>query len=321
MKKYASTVCLFIAVTFIILCSCEDKKKSNFDEAKISGEKIVQKKSKSESAIRDVINFGVTPWQDEEIMKNIFNPLLEYLAEKTKYKFVLNISPDYRTLKNDFQNNSVQIAMFSSSVYGEALTEMKDEMKYIATVSKKVGNEIHDFYIGCIFTRKDAKINSINDLKEKTFGFVDRGSSSGYKYPVALLLKQNIMPEKYFKNIYFLGSHDKVVSAVANKSVDAGATAMIDYNAGIKKYSEIFKIIKKTSPIPYDALVAQKDFPDEVIKELQNILISIPTDAKTSAGNAVFSKFFTGFVLRNNEFYNIIIETTELLNEYENQIK
>src|SRR5207244_6062947 len=78
-------------------------------------------------------------------------------------------------------------------------------------------------YRGIIVTRKDSGIKSIADLKGKRFAFVDPKSASGYVYPRAMLIEKGIDPETFFSETIFAGSHDRVIAAVLNRRVDAGA--------------------------------------------------------------------------------------------------
>lgn len=52
---------------------------------------------------------------------------------------------------------------------------------------------------------------------------VDAKSASGYVYPRAMLVERGVNPERYFKETIFAGGHDKVISAVFERRVDAGA--------------------------------------------------------------------------------------------------
>jgi len=323
-------ICLFLSIISIIwTLSCTDKKspQKKTQDTEISGsesikiepkKQLVNSKSDVSSSEKEIINFGVTPWSSNEIMETGFKPFLEYLSEKTGRQFILNISPDYNTMNNELKSGKIQIGHFSPGAYADALKEIGDSLTYIGTT--KFLNKGTEYYHGYIFTRNDSNINSISDLRGKSFAFVDKGSSSGYKFPITLFLKENINPESYFSNVFFLGFHDKVIDAVAENRVDAGATADDLYEVGIQRHGDIFTIINKTPPLPGGAWAANKNVTDKFIDELQDVLTSMDVNTKTSKGKIIFDgKFMTisGFVIRNNEFYNVISETSELLEKYE----
>ncbi len=163
--------------------------------------------------------------------------------------------------------------------------------------------------MGYIFTHKDTGITSFQQLKDKVFGFVDEGSSSGYKYPVAMMIdKWNVDPNTYFKKTFFLGNHANVLDAVRNMKVDAGATWDVAMESDVKeKGGDPYYIIAKTAPIPYDGWLAKKDLDDKLIEEIKTILTGINNETKTKDGVTIIDDFYYGgFVVRNDSFYDVL---------------
>ena len=186
------------------------------------------------------------------IVFNSLNGKKHVLGLITLAIFIQFICPELSLCLNDLKTGAVDITSISPGVYAEMLNQGNNALKYIITVKGPFG----DHYFGHIFVRKDSNLKSITDLKGKSMGFVDVGSSSGYKYPISIFLKANILPDNYFSDLFFLGSHDKVVDGVAGGQVTIGATGDQNYLRGIKKYGDIFYTITKTPPIPADAWVA-----------------------------------------------------------------
>ena len=261
-----------------------------------------QEVNTKDSSPECVMNFAVGPWQSPEIMERSYQPLLGYLSQKLHCKFVLNVSPDYPTLRRDLRDGNTQIVDFDAGTYAEALQTMSSGMKYVATVSKQSGGENRDYYNGYLFSRRDSGIKSLEQIRGKNVGFVDRSSSSGYKYPLANLLKQNIDPKTFFNRTFFLGSHDKVTDAVAAGNIDAGATWDGNFRLAVEKHGDIFHIIEKTPPIPFDAWVTSKTISDDFIEKLRHVLVNLPANAKNSSGQSVYGDHFpfTGFVGSRN---------------------
>jgi phosphonate transport system substrate-binding protein len=80
-------------------------------------------------------------------------------------------------------------------------------------------------FYSAIITRADKNLNTIEDLKGKNIAWVDPSSASGHIFPKAsLMVKKKIDPDKFFGKQVFAGSHDALVLAVLNGTVDAGAT-------------------------------------------------------------------------------------------------
>ena len=72
-------------------------------------------------------------------------------------------------------------------------------------------------------TQPDSGINSLADLKGKTFTFGSQSSTSGHLMPRSFLLQHGLDPDKDFKRVAFSGAHDATALQVAGGKVDAGA--------------------------------------------------------------------------------------------------
>jgi phosphonate transport system substrate-binding protein len=80
------------------------------------------------------------------------------------------------------------------------------------------------YYGAQILARSDLGAKSIADLRGKRVAFVDPASTSGYIWPAVLIKRKGFDPERFFSQVTFAGGHDKVVIAIYQGSVDAGAT-------------------------------------------------------------------------------------------------
>jgi phosphonate transport system substrate-binding protein len=72
-------------------------------------------------------------------------------------------------------------------------------------------------------TRVDSGINSLEDLKGKTFAFGSVSSTSGHLMPRYFLQQAGLQPEEDFKRFSFSGAHDATAKWVETGKVDAGA--------------------------------------------------------------------------------------------------
>ena len=70
-------------------------------------------------------------------------------------------------------------------------------------------------YTARFYVRRDSGIQRVEDLRGKTVAFVDPASSSGYIYPMMLLIKQGLVrdrdPKTFFKEALFAGTHDSAL--------------------------------------------------------------------------------------------------------------
>ena len=265
------------------------------------------------------LDLGIGPWQSPELMVKAYQPLLDYLSHVLECTFLLHISPDYNTLKSDLRDNNVQVALLAPNTYSAALEEYPTSMRYIATGVKEVNGEKLDSYHGYIFALKSSGIFQLADLKGSTFGFVEKGSTSGYSYPMAILLKQKISPRSFFKRTLFLGTHNKVTDAVINGTVDAGAAWDSIYHIAVHKHGDIFHLIEKTDPIPYDPWVVNTTVSKKFAEAMQTALVGITLKTRSPQGALVLGDHtpFSGYVVRGPKFYGVIKEVRELLRTYQ----
>lgn len=174
-------------------------------------------------------------------------------------------------------------------------------------------------YFGVIITRKDSGINTIKDLKGKRFAFVDALSTSGTIYPQLAMMAAGIDPKKDLGQTIFAMGHDKVVLAVYQKQVDAGAI----YGGGgsdararvvgtIPDVMAQTKVIGHTDPIPNDNVSVRKDLPPDVKARLKAALLKI---SATDAGRRILESYdIDGLQPVQDSDYNSIRKAAQALN-------
>lgn len=264
------------------------------------------------------IQFGLGPWDNPEKTKRFTKPLLQYLQEQTGYSFVLNLSENYEELVANFQDGHIDIANISASLYDQLLQKSPGTSQYIATVTGPVGETTASHYRGVIFTHKKYNIQNLWGLKGKTFAFVDQGSASGFKYPLALLIRDGIEPRRDFSEIFYVGNHEAVAKAIATGQVFAGAIWDETLRKAEFEFGDVFKSLAETSPIPREAWIAQKSMPAQILAAIQTALIALKPNTRLTSGEKVFpeSSPFSGYVVESESFYKVVGKTTATVNAY-----
>jgi len=215
------------------------------------------------------IIFGVNPFIAPESIKTMYLPILDRVCKSVGLKARTLIVKDYEALSDTMQNNILDIGWFSPFAYVNA----REKCGVEAILTPKVGGKYS--YNGYIITRKDKNIKKVEDLKNKSFAYVDVNSASGYLYARHLLKSNNMNPDKTFSKTVFLGNHDNVIKAVLAGEIDAGAT----YNEAFDKAKldgidmTNLQILAKTEDIPKDALAVRSDLPKELIEKLKKAFV------------------------------------------------
>lgn len=246
--------------------------------------------------------FGVTPWQRGQTADDIhrlYKPMLDWLSEQTGHQFIIVSTKDYRQMINYLADGTLQIVSISPVPYILAKRKNSDLNVLVTEISPHVDRNVStDVYFSYILARKDNQsINTVDDLKNKIFGFVRRESTSGFLYPVHMFNRSHIDYQHYFKKFYFLGSHPSVTDAIAAGSLDAGATWSFNWEKAKEKHGDIFKPIWKSPPIPNLAIVAHPSMPKQLQERLKSLLLSV--DPKLLSGLSA-----SGYVSRDDGFYN-----------------
>jgi len=251
----------------------------------------------SEEKGRGVLRFGVVPLESPAEMFLKFSPLADYLSKKLGKKVELKVAIDFEEAVNDIGKNITQLCYMTPSTYIEA------HNKYDVDVIVKALRDGKPYQHSVIISRLDKNINSIEDLKGKTFAFGDPHSTSSHIVPRAMLREVGIHVKDL--NYYnFLGHHDDVAKAVLNGDFDAGG---IMEATAYKFKDQGLKILKVSEDIPEFNICINRSVSKEDIAILKSALISL-TDSTTEGSHILKSiaKSYTGFVEARDEDYDNI---------------
>ena len=142
------------------------------------------------------------------------------------------------------------------------------------------------FYNKQIFTRADSGINSIADLKGKTFCRPDPLSTSGWIIPSITLKANGVDPDTDLAQVVDAGSHDASVAGVYNGDCDAGSSfvdARTNIEADYPDVMDVIKVIEVSANIPNDGVQYAPSMPRDLRDKINAALLKI---AETDEGKA-----------------------------------
>ncbi|MCR5176565.1 MAG: phosphate/phosphite/phosphonate ABC transporter substrate-binding protein [Anaerovibrio sp.] len=247
----------------------------------------------------DEIIFAVNPFAPPEKIKQTYEPVLNKVAQNAGLKARVIIVKDYEAIGNALKNKLADFGWFSPATY----VSTKNQLNIIPLVTPKVNNATS--YNGYIIARKGSGIKTLDDLAGKSFGFVDKKSASGYVYPKAALVENGKNPDTFFGATRFMGSHSKVIDAVLNGEIEAGATYSEAFEAAGSRASDNLDIIFMTEAIPKDAISAAPDVSPEVISRLTAAFERM-TDSDAACGQLMKSIKLNGFVKAKDSDYDVV---------------
>jgi phosphonate transport system substrate-binding protein len=136
-------------------------------------------------------------------------------------------------------------------------------------------------YTARFYVRKDRGIRRVEDLRGKTVAFVDPASSSGYIYPMVLLMKQGLVrdrdPKSFFKEALFAGTHEAALQALLHGRVDAAASFDSSPELYLKDPVLVAQLgwVGETPEIPEAGICARPGVPAEPLAKLKRALLAI----------------------------------------------
>lgn len=222
--------------------------------------------------------FGVFPSSDPKKISHALLMLSDYLSQATGDDFSVVVTKNYDELLIRMREGSVDLACLNTVSYIKLRKDVPD-IKYLATFMEKSDEDgsVSCYYRSYIIALKDRGFSSIKDLKGGTFAFVSKNSTSGYIYPKHTLKKMGINPSDFFGKVFYLNRHDRVVKSLVAGSIDAGAVSESMYRNAVKIFGDIFEVLSVSEPIPYDLVVAGRNFPSDRVKLYRDALVRIPS--------------------------------------------
>ena len=214
-----------------------------------------------------------------------WGPMADYLNKQLEGdKFTL-VPLDFEQVLPAVENGEVDFFLVNSSMFVTA--QVKYGAQAIATmINSRQGQSLNSFG-GVIFSYADRDdINSLADVKGKSFMAVQDSSFGGWQMAYKEFLDQGIDPAKEFSSLQFGGSHDNVVFAVQNGAVDVGTVRTDTLErmaaAGDITLSE-FKILAEKKYPDFPFVVSTALYPEWPLAKLAKT----PADASDRVAKAL----------------------------------
>jgi len=241
---------LLISAVFVIIISIPFINLNYIYDSTVNNKNIVFADNISKKQEKPLY-IGFIPHSSGVKMVRKWQPLVEYLSRELGTKVEAVFKSSYRDVVAALSDGSMDICLTGAFVYIMAKQEID-----IKPVARRVINK-SSMYRSIIVARKNSKIDSFDDLKNKRFAFTDKISTTGYFLPVAMMRERGIFePEQYFSEIIFTGNHDSALLSVYMKSVEAGALSIDFWRIENPKIKEL-KILWQSPLVPLGPFVVR----------------------------------------------------------------
>jgi phosphonate transport system substrate-binding protein len=244
---------------------------------------------------KTTVVMGFNPAENSEIIETNGKKMSDYFKTKAGLDIKMFIATDYTALIEALRSGQIDVAWLPAFSYIKA-----EQIAKARVLLRAVRMGYADQY-SAIITRADKPYKTLDDLKGKNIAWVDPSSASGHIMPKAeMIQKRKLDPDKFFGKQIFAGSHDAVLFAVLNGTVDAGVTFADDPKAKEASWTQFLKpeeqkkirVLYISDPFPSDTVSTTERFqtahPD-VVDLVYKTLVGM---GKDPVGKAIFKALY-----------------------------
>ncbi len=127
---------------------------------------------------KPVVYFGVIPRYNPMVMYRNYQPIMDYLTEKTSYHFELKLSRNYTEAVDFLRTGVTQVASLGDVTFVEAYRSFG-----AIPILKPLNVYLKPYYRSVIILPEDSPVKGLSDLRGKYFAFGSPHSTSGNLIP------------------------------------------------------------------------------------------------------------------------------------------
>jgi phosphonate transport system substrate-binding protein len=214
-----------------------------------------------------------------------YDGMVKHLNSSPNFKATLKIFPTYDALYDAFKTKSVDLAYIGAVKYVEA----RQELGVIPIVTDGTVQSV-------VFVRKESPIQTMEELKGKSFAFGYEESTSTYLMPLLLLSKHHLTVQDLGKH-EFLGVHqESIMEAVAGGKFDAGAAVTPLYEANKSK----LRALETSETFPGAPVIMRKDTDPKILEKVRKAMLGY----KPSTPDEMKQRFAHGVIAADDVQFN-----------------
>ncbi len=227
-----------------------------------------------------------------------FQPLADYLAANLSANGygagMVKVAPDIETMSKWLKNGEIDV-FFDSPYPAMILVDMAGAKPIL----RRWKGGVADYY-AILFARKDAKIESINDLKGKMLALEDPGSTAGYMLPKALLVAAGLKVSEKASADAPVGSDEvgyvfvnpdtdfDMIQWVLSSKTPAGVVNSTTFNDFSGDGKKSLVTLAKTQSAARHMVLVRNDLEPDVVEAIKQIMLKMDASAE---GQAVLKQF------------------------------
>jgi phosphonate transport system substrate-binding protein len=257
------------------------------------------------------LHLVLTPSQKPTDLLTAGEEFGKVLGELAGVRVRVTVASDYAAMIEALRNRTADLAFAHPVGYVIANREAKAMI-----VARNLWHGKATF-TAKIYARKDTGVKTLEDLRGKTMAFVDPASSSGYVYPMLMLIQRGLVknkdPKTFFREVVYSGSHDASMKALQNGHVDAIASFDQAREQYVKDPAEREKIVvlAESTPIPESGICARDGLDPAVVARVRAALLKIRGPQYAALLKRVYD--IDGFEPAEDKDYDPVRQAVDLL--------
>lgn len=221
-----------------------------------------------------------------------YQELIVYLGDRIGRPAQLVQRQTYAEINDLIRSGGADLAFVCGGAYVEGEKDFGMELLAAPQVRGQTT------YFSYIIVNRDSDVQTLRDLRGKTFAFSDPLSNSGRLAPTYALWQMGESPDTFFHRVVFTYSHDNSIQAVAEKLVDGAAVDSLVYDFTIARnpqFSGRTRVIDRLGPYAIPPVVVHPRLNGRLKEQLLSVLTGMHKDDRGRAilENLMIDRFVT----------------------------
>jgi phosphonate transport system substrate-binding protein len=211
----------------------------------------------------------------------VYRRIIGYLEDRLDRDIELVTGLGYDTI-NRMLNDAALDAAFLCGLPYVLLRDQPgmDVELLVAPVMKAARYQGRPVYYSDLIVHEDSDIQSIHDLRGRTYVYNEETSNSGYNLPRARLLELGLT-DGFFGKVLRSGSHEESIRMVADGRADASFvdSLVLEYDlAHGLGVADRVRVVESLGPSAIPPVIARSALPEGVRQELRRHLLTMHED-------------------------------------------
>jgi phosphonate transport system substrate-binding protein len=230
------------------------------------------------------LRLGVVSSYNPRLMFVKYQPLVDYLSERTERRWELAVSKSYEDAVDELCTRRVALAYLGPLSYVRAHDHCGAEP--LAQLRKSGG----DVFYADVLVRADSPFERLEDLAGQRFGFGDVLSASSHLVPRAMLQEAGLEPGRDVQCLYF-DQHERAAHAVLMGEAEACGVRDLVGEAFLHRG---LRRLARSGPIPAHPFVVTPDCPAPLRRALVAALLQFPAGTRPRRAEERWDPELTG---------------------------